>query len=245
MFVTDADFNLLPFNLTGLDQLSAGTFQSFVDYYEEENLRRLFGNRFYDAFVAGLNDLPAVYDVAHTYALDDLVVSGADIYKSVDDDNTGNPVTDAGWWEKQPDNRWLKLREGDNYLYYGRIQKWYGMKRLVVPLIYALWTKFTYDNQTSRGVVVADNENSVTVSSAVRIMRAMNKYADYCAGSWPNVVSWYNVIWPELENSLFGYLYMDAANWDDLFVDDIAYGSMRAYLAYSFVYPGKTNVFGI
>lgn len=245
MFVTASDFDRLPFNLTGLDQLTVGVFDDFVLYNEEERLRELLGNKFYDAFVAGLALLPAVYDVGVTYNLNDLVVSGSNIYKSLQGANTGNAVTNGVWWAVQPANRWLRLREGDTYQYYNRPQKWYGMNRLVVPMIYSLWTKYTYDSQTAAGIVVSKNENSNTVTPAVRIARAWNKYARLCAGDWPQVIDWRYMIWPELENSLFGYLYMTADVWDDLFVGDVGFGSMRAYLAYSFAYPSKTNVFGI
>lgn len=245
MFVVSADFNRLPFNISGIAKVGQTDFSDFVNYYEEKKLRELLGNKFYDAMVTGVTALPPVYDAAHAYNLNDLVTSGGDIYKSLQAVNTGHLVTDVVWWAVQPVNRWLRLREGDGYLYYNRPQKWYGMKRLVTPLIYSLWTKYTYDNQTAQGVVVSKNENSVTVSPAVRIARAMNEYARLCAGDWPNVVSWENVIWPELENSLFGYLYMSPDTWDDLFVGDVGFGSLRAYLAYSFQYPGKTNVFGL
>lgn len=245
MFVTASDFDRLPFNLTGVDQLTAGVFDDFVSYHEEEELRKLFGSKFYDAMVTGLTTLPATYDVSVSYVVDDLVVSGSNIYKSLQNGNVGHVVTDPVWWLVQAGNRWLKLREGDTYLYYNRPQKWYGMKRLVVPLIYSLWTKYTYDNQTSAGIVVSANENAATVTPAVRIARAWNKYARLCAGDWPSVVDWKYLIWPELENSLFGYLYLNDSVWNDLFVPDDGFGSMRAYLAYSFAYPGKTNVFGI
>lgn len=245
MFVTASDFDRLPFNLTGLDQLTAGVFDDFVSYNEEEKLRKLLGNKFYDAFVAGLALLPATYDVSATYNLNDLVVSGADIYKSLQAANLAHQVTDTAWWVKQTANRWLRLREGDTYSYYNRPQKWYGMNRLVVPLIYSLYTKFTYDNQTGAGVVTAKNENSDTVSAANRIVRGWNKYADLAAGDWPSVIDWTFVNWPDLENSLFGYLFLTDTVWDDLFTDGDGFGSMRAYLAYSFQFPGKTNVFGI
>ena len=107
-----------------------------------------------------------------------------------------------------------------------------------------MWTKYTYDAQTSQGVVVGKTENADTVSPAQRIARAMNRYAELCAGDWPDVIDWHYLVCPELENSLFGYLYINSTTWNDLVVS-IPGGDFRAYLAYSFVYPGKTNVFGI
>lgn len=247
MFVVAEDFNRLPFNISGLNDLSPNVFDDFVSYHEEEQLRKLFGNLFYDSFVDGLVGLPGEY-ASGTYAIDQLVVyvdgNVADIYKSLANSNTALP-TDASKWEKQPLNRWVRLKFGDEYLYYNRPQKWYGMKRLVVPLIYSLWIKWTYDNQTANGLVVTANENSTTVSPANRIARAWNKYAELCAKDFPNVVNPDYLVWPELENSLFGYLYLNSDRFDDLVVNYSGFNTFRAYLAYSFQYPGKTNVFGI
>ncbi len=82
------------------------------------------------------------------------------------------------------------------------------------------------------------------MSPAIRIARAMNEYASLCAGDFPNVIDWSYMIWPELENSLFGYLYLNSETWDDLVVDETGV-TFKAYLAYNFVYPGYTNVFGL
>lgn len=248
MFVVAQDFNRLPFNLAGLDDLSPNVFDDFVTYHEEEQLRKLLGNLFYDALAEGFKSLPSVYESGLTYSVNDKVVyvngNVADIYKSLANTNTFLP-TDASKWEKQPFDRWARLVYGDEYLYYTRPQKWYGFNRLVVPLIYSLWVKFTYNNQTSSGVVTLSPENSVVVSPAQRIARAWNKYANLCAGDLPNIVDLNYPVWPELENSLFGYLYMTSGNFDDLVSNIAGFGSFRAYLAYSFNYPGKTNVFGI
>lgn len=248
MFVAKSDFNRQPYNLTGLDDVSAGTFDDFVSYNEEKFLRELLGNLFYDALATAFSSLPAVYVSTQAYALDALVVyvneNVADIYKCIQAGTGKTPSSEPAYWQKQPVDRWARLVYGDTYLYYQRVQKWYGMKRLVVPLIYALKTKYDFDNQTSQGVVIPKNENSTTISPAVRIARAMNEYADLCAGDFPDRIDWTFPMWPDLENSLFGYLYLADGTWDDLFVNYPGQ-SMKAYLAYSFTYPGKTNVFGI
>lgn len=251
MFVVASDFNRLPFNLTGLNKVGAD-FADFVTYYEEENLRELLGNTFYDALAAAFVSIPLVFDVAHAYLVGDKVVyvSGnvADIYICIQNGTGQNPVTAPLYWTIQPNDaskRWARLVFGDVYLYYNRPQKWYGMNRLVVPLIYALWTKYTYDNQTTMGVATSKKENSVVVSPAPRIARAMNKYADLCAGDWPDILNPAAVIWPELENSLFGYLYLNSATWDNLVGPSMGFNDFKSYLAYSFVYPGYTNSYGI
>ena len=256
MFVIAGDFDRQPFNLIGLDNLDPGEFDDFVSYHEEENLRKLLGNLFYDAFVDGLNVASGsstiggllLYNSSGKYQNGNqviyLVENVADIYQCIGTDVI-TPPTDATNWAKQPANRWVRLKWGDEYLYYGRPQKWYGFNRLVVPLIYYLWTKYGYDRPTAGGVVVTANENAKTVSPARRLIRAWNKYAWLCAADFPNVIDPNYLIWPELENSLFGYLYLDSETWDDLVVNVPGFNTFKAYLAYSFQYPGKANEFGI
>lgn len=251
MFVVAEDFDRLSYNLSGLDKLSDGVFDDFVSYHEEENLRKLLGNLFLDAFVDGLAPLGDLdlFIPGEANTIDEQVVyvvgNVADIYKCIQDTDGTQLPTNPLYWTKQAANRWVRLKFGDQYQYYGRPQKWYGMKRLVTPLIYSLWTKFTYDSQTGSGVVITANENANTISPAVRVARAWNNYARLCAGDFPNVVDPNYLVWPELENSIFGYLYLNSDTWDDLVVNVPGFNSFKAYLAYSFNYPGKTNVFGI
>lgn len=248
MFVVASDFNRLPYNLTGIDKAGIG-FADFVEYNEEESFRELFGNLFYDALATAFPALPAVYVAATSYTVGQQIVfvnaNVADTYTCIQDGTGQTPSSSPLYWTKNAVNRWARLVYGDMFAYYGRPQKWYGMKRLTVPLIYALWTKFTYDNQTSIGVSTAKKENSVVISPSVRIARAMNKYADLCAGDWPNILDPRAILWPELENSLFGYLYLNSATWDDLVGPNMGFNDFKSYLAYSFVYPGYTNSFGV
>lgn len=233
MFVATQDFDQLPFNLSGIADLSPGTFDAFVTYHEEEKLRDLLGSLFYDALVSGFNSLPSVYQSGLDYAIDDLVIyvldNKADIYKSLENSNTALP-TDVTKWEKQPLNRWARLVYGDTYLYDDRLKKWYGMNRMVVPLIYSLWTKFTYDNQTGSGIVVASKENASVISPNKRIIRGWNKYAEL-AGSHC-----------EVQNTLYGFLY-----YSEYFNADVAtsYNDMSSYLSYEFCSPGYINNFGL
>ena len=245
MFVTGEDFKRQPFvlNLTNLD---AGEFQDFVDYHEEENLRKLLGNLFYDAFADADSGLPDLFQAGNYSIVDEVVYivdNVADVYQCTTN-TSGQLPTDTAYWAKQPANRWVRLKFGDKYMYYGRPQKWYGMNRLCVRLIYSLWLKYSYDKVTTGGVVQTQNENSVTISPSVRIARAWNEYCRLCAGDFPNVVDPNYLMWPELENSIFGYLYLNSETWDDLTVGVPGFNSFKAYLAYSFNYPGKTNVFG-
>lgn len=231
MFAAVQDFDRLPFNLSGLDDLSSGVFDSFVNYHEEERLRKLLGSLFYNLLVTGFQGLPAVYQSGLTYPIDELVIyvseDKADIYKALE--STTELPTDATKWEKQPLNRWARLVYGDTYLYDDRLKKWYGMNRMVVPLIYSLWTKYTYDNQTASGVIVAAKENSSVISPNQRIIRGWNKYSEL-AGSHCDV-----------ENTLYGFLY-----YSEYFNADVAsHNDMSSYLSYEFNSPGYMNNFGL
>ena len=115
MFVVAEDFDRLPFNISGLNDLSTGVFDDFVSYHEEENLRKLFGNLFYDAFVKGLIGKPVLFQEGLTYTSGDQVVyivdNVADVYQSLVIDNTALP-TDVTKWSKQPEDRWIRLKIG-------------------------------------------------------------------------------------------------------------------------------------
>lgn len=230
MFVVAQDFNRLPYNLM-IESANESTFQDFVNYHEEERLRKLLGNLFYDSMVTGFNALPAVYSEG-TYTIDQLVIyvsaSKADIYKSLENDNTALP-TDATKWEKQPLNRWARLVYGDTYEYFDHEQKWYGMNRLVKPLIYSLWTEYNYDAQLNSGVVVSTKENSSVISPNQRIIRGWNEFANWAGSNC------------DVENTLFGFLYY-CGYFDD---DVVGYSDMKNYLSFQFCDPGKMNLFDL
>jgi hypothetical protein len=231
MFVVAQDFDRLPYNLI-LDSLSDGVFDDFVNYHEEEQLRKLLGNLFYDSMVTGVKALPNVYQ-AGTFVINDLVVfvsnNKADIYKSLVNSNTSLP-TDATKWEKQPLNRWARLVYGDAYDYYNHPQKWYGLNRLVKPLIYSLFTRYNYDTQIGSGVVVSLKENSSVISPNQRIIRGWNEYSEL-AGNHCKV-----------ENTLFGFLYYSLYFDSDV---SVKYTNMTTYLSYEFCNEGKINSMGL
>lgn len=279
MFVVASDFNRSPFQIVGLDELTQtvpgvpGTFDDFVAYHEEEKMRLLLGNLFYDAFVTGLKSLPGfgttlgLFNNNNSYSVGSYCVyvsqnfanasinNQAILYQSLTNSNLGNqPDISPSSWQAQPYNRWVALMWGDNYYYYGRPQKWYGMNRLVVPMIHALWLKWNYYSLSKSGMVVPSNENSDVVSPSALIRFSWNKFARLCAGDFPSVFDADWLVFPELENSLYGYLYLNTVDkmnnasntiYEDLIVGIPGFTSFRAYLAYSFNYPGKSNEFGI
>ena len=251
MFVVAGDYSQQPYFIPGLDRLSPGTFDSQVAYWEEKYLRVLLGNLFYDALASGYNSISSipVYDPTNAYQIGDQAIyvsaNNADIYTCIQGCTGSQPDINPTYWTKQPVNRWVRFIYGDTYLYYNRPQKWYGMKRIVRPLIYYLWVRYNYDSPGVAGNAQQNTENATVISFAKRLKDAWNEYAELAAGDWPNVFDDATQLWPELENSLYGYLFLTDSTWADLVVPYTGFASFRAYLAYSFVYPGKSNVFGI
>lgn len=250
MFVTAADFNLQPYNFPNLDKVPTN-FAAFIAQEEERNLRELMGNILYDEFVKQVPLLPSSWVSNNTpgYAINDLVVYGSDIYKSLVVDNLGViPDSDGTKWELQLANRWLKLMVGDNYLWDTVKQKWYGMKELVKPLIYALWLRDQInDNVSAAGVVQAETENSKVVGSGIRFGRAFNRYSELAVGMLPSRVisnlGYWNRSESYLKNSLFGYLWENSTDFDDLVTDTPAYQTFQNYLSSEFQNPGKVDLF--
>jgi len=252
MFVVASDFDRQPFNLIGLKDLDAGEFDDFVNYHEEENLRQVLGNLFWNAMVDGLAALDEDLDlfVAGDYAVDDEVVylvdDVADVYLCIQA-STGQLPTDAAYWTKQAPDRWVRFKWGDSFLYNTVPQKWFGFNRVIVPLIYSLWTKFNADKPTSSGTVLLANEKSKDTSSNDRIIRGWNKYSDLIGGEnaiMLNFESWFNANFQQIRDTLFGYLYCKSTDFDDL-VSTTNLSSFKAYLACEFKFPGRMNWFDL
>ncbi len=241
MFVTAEDFDISPYNLSGLDKVS-NSFPDFVDQQEEAELSKLLGVRFWEAFKAGVLALPADWISTTDYAVDTLVVSGSKIYKSLQTPNLNQAVSDAAYWVVEPDNRWLLLKVGGlTYTYEGdgKLYKWAGMKALVKPMINSLWVRTSVaDRVSSIAVVKAKAENSDVVSANVRICRMWNEYDSIAFDSRKR--QFYAV---RYQNTLFGYLVANATDFDADVVDESE--SFLTYLYESFTPPGRQNIFDL
>lgn len=231
MFVTQSDFDLIPYNLVNLPDDE--TFVDFINEQEEEHLRLLLGNLFYDALVVGIDSLPDLYVVTTEYAINDEVRSGIVMYKSLVGANMGEALTDITKWEVVVDAdraRWLKLLVGENYVYNDRTSKWVGMVKLVKPLIYSLWINPTHASVAGR--VVTNVENANVVDPAQDICRGWNAYHKIACGVGNK--------WLDQENTLYGYLISVSANFAELNGD-----TLESYLYKYFTNPKSLNVFGI
>lgn len=232
MFVVAEDFDVIPFNLPGLDKV-VNTFDQFVEDQEDEQLRKVFGTTFWGAFKAGVEALPDEWDAATAWAVNDLVVFGNSIYKALQNSTNIKPGSDVLFWELQSVDRWLVLKNGANYTTDSdRTYTWAGMKAAIKPMIYSQWVRYAIDNQLSGvGNVKAKSENSVVISPNVRITEMWNKFSDGMIGRFELV-----------RNSIFGYLYYNSITFDDVTPD---FNSFFDYLNSEFVSPGRQNDFDL
>lgn len=181
MFVTSSNFEIPPYNLPNLDKAD-NVFPDYVAALEEESLLKLLGRQLYDAFIAGLAALPGdEYDEEEEYSDGDQIVDGNNVWESLVDNNSGNPLAEgANWTLVEADNKWLELKNGASYEYAGKTWKWNGLVKLLTPFIASRWIRDNVDSFTGNGVVVPSNENSTLISPALRICRAHNDYAEKC-----------------------------------------------------------------
>lgn len=215
MFVVASDFDAPPYNLPNLDKVP-NSFLPFVVRKERDELRMLLGQLLYDQFVAGWEALPDDWSSAATYALDAQVLSGFDIYKSLQAGNLNHLVTDGTWWELvEEDNKWARLGLGD-YYDDGKY-KWRGMNEMLVPFICAEWLKETRTSSTGAGEIRSKAENADVVSPKRRIVPAFNDYARMAGAEC------------DKGNSLYGFLNDNS----DLYPD------------FEFGDPGYMNIFNV
>lgn len=245
MFVVATDFDVAPFSLPGLNKVG-NTFSLFVTDQEEEKLRLLLGNLFFEAFKAGIEALPAAWvnNNAPGYAIDAVVYRSNHVWKSLQAANINHDPADpdeSAWWQVVVNplvDRWISLRSGSDYLYNGDQQQWVGMIKLVKPLIYSLWIADGANSVMQSGVSIPKLENSQLVSPADRICDAWNKYRLIACGR--QVYHWSR----SQCNSLYGYLNSVASDFDDL-VEDTDDEDFASYLLRTFTSPQRMNSFGL
>lgn len=120
-----------------------------------------------------------------------------------------------------PEAKWIAFVDGAEYTFNSKVYKWCGLRKLLIPAIYAEWLGDTFDKLTNIGVGINNKDNFTVISPATRIGRAWNIYSELCGASY----------WQE--NSLYGYL---EANKDDF--SDYWDGYFNQY-------PGSRNVFDL
>lgn len=172
MFVTLTDFNTPPYNLSNL---TSGNFDAFRDQEEEAILRMVLGDGLYADFIAGLV-LP--WSAVTDYAVNALVASGDDVYKSLQTPNIDHPVTDVLFWVlDHADDEWLLLKNGSGYDYMDKAYRYSGLKALLIPFIYSRWTEVKDERNSGIGMVRAKGENADVVSSADKVASSWQAFA--------------------------------------------------------------------
>jgi len=247
MFITAADFGDIPYNLPGITKAGAvDTFTQFITDMEDEWLRKLVGNLFYDAMVAGVGALPATWTATKVYVINDLAVYQSKVWKALAAGVLPAPIVGVNW-ALNPDplvDRWLLLRDGKSYKIASIPScptfNWVGMRRMIQPLIYSLWLRITTRSNTGQGIVVSANENSELVSPGYEIVKAWRIYTRVASKAFG--FSRLQIL--SVENSFYGYLVANATNFNDV-VTDGSYIDFLTYIQNQFNSPGRMNEFDI
>lgn len=245
--VTSSDFDTKPYQLQGLEDVGS-SFDDFVTFNQNEILLKLLGQTLYDAFSDGVAALPVTWDFQTKFAINAQVVYGNNIYLSLIANNQNiKPDSDPLSWQKQADNRWLKLLAGDSYKISNRNYKYEGVKAFITPYIYSMWlNKESTSVVSTGGVVSANSENSSSITASIKVMQSyiefkklvMNGYTTlriffyYASRCFPN------------QGTLFGYFFANDAVY---FADVITEGdnSLMAYLCAHFQGLGSINDFDL
>lgn len=131
--------------------------------------------------------------------------------------------------------RWTELRDGKDYDDQdGKLRKWKGMKDLLKPLIYSLWTRYRASFNSGVGVVVADNENSVVATSNIDIVNGQNQFMNK-AGS-----NEYH------RSTLYQFLFLSGSTYEADVATELSSGeTIKDYLYDNWEWPGFENEFDL
>lgn len=237
--ITAQDFNQVPYSIPDvMAQMPGGgveenvEFSTYMDNTVNDIMVKILGGSLYDSFLAGLEALPAAWIGTNTpgYLTNDLVFYNH-VWKSLVGTNLNViPVAGANW-ELVPDDRWLMLYNGAMF---GK-STWVGLKKMLIPYVYALWLRDTYDDHTKIGVVRRTAENAMIIDPTKRIARAYNMFSVYAGNYYRQY------------NSLFGYLMYaqtTLGHYTDYY-SNVEYPVFGDYLRRSFKDPGRMNIFNL
>ena len=232
MFVTASNFDIPPYNIPGLDKVS-DTFTDFVTKIERKYLLEVLGSNLYNAFVSGLNSLPAEYDPTIATVISTQYVYGNDIWEALTISTGATPVEGVDWTLIEA-NRWLLLKNGNTYLMGDKYYSWVGITEALVPLIYSKWIEYTVIALTGNGFAVPITENNIVYSPSEFICSSWNDWSRQIGNSCSQ------------HDTLYGYLFnvnFADGTFDDTF--DITFQDFNQYLSFSFTSQGYKNVFGL
>lgn len=208
MFVLSSDFEKLPYKIPNLGETTdeaTAIASEFGTYFLEKEayiLKKLLGKTFYDEVVDQFALLDA-WVSATVYGVGDEITYNRKLWRSLQAVNTAHTPAEGAWWTEVTDNVWANLFFGADYVYADKTYEWIGMAELLRPYIYQAWVRDTYDNHTGAGMVVSMNENGTDISPAFRISNAFNKFSKLAGGNYC------------IENSLYGFLYVNEADYPE------------------------------
>jgi len=122
-----------------------------------------------------------------------------------------------------PAQKWIDLVDGKLYTYQGVEYRYKGLRDLLVPYVYALWLRDTFDTHAREGVFVNNNATiqgnpaTTSISPSTRISRAYNTFSEKVGG--PHC----------MEGTLYGFLHVHKSD----------------YPSWVFSPPGTMNIWNI
>lgn len=132
-----------------------------------------------------------------------------------------------------PEQVWLDLRDGAQYQLWGKTYEWVGVKELLIPYIWSMWTRTNFVKHSGIGAVQGKAENARVVNPKREIALAYNQFSDY-AGNCHNK-----------KNTLWGYLSISGSlgTFDDSFDD--SFDTFEQYFDFVFKDPGTMNTMNL
>jgi|SRR5688572_30096095 len=124
--------------------------------------------------------------------------------------------------------KWVNLRDGTTYEYGGYTFKWEGMEKMLIPYIYSMFIRESFDKLTGSGVVLngttsaTPGANFTIINPSVRITRAQNEFSRMAGGCY------------RADDSLYGFL---LANYEDTYTEWSPTSTWKD--------PGKENQFDL
>ncbi len=85
-------------------------------------------------------------------------------------------------------------------------RQWKGVRKMLIPYIYCIWTQATFDNHGLNGVEVAKVENANLIGPNDRMVRSYNDFADMVGSRKTHTGK---------IDSMYGFLYSRAAEFTD------------------------------
>lgn len=118
--------------------------------------------------------------------------------------------------------RWVNLRDGDDYEYGGYTFKWFGMNKMLIPYIYSVYVRESFEKISNIGPGINTVQNFTVINPAPTIARAQNEFSRYAGGC------------KNAEDSLYGFL---LANYEDTYPEWSPVQDWKD--------PGKENLFDL